>query len=151
MQQIRRDGVSENGLRRTFWFNPHLDEYEEGSSREILVPVEPAVRGVSVEAANLVSSQLYSKGKGVLHGLHSPVLDIDFRARLEPSSTDGHFHLYLDGLVMPWAEYRQLLRALGECGVIERAYLEACERREMSCVRPPGVTKRARPTAGAGR
>jgi hypothetical protein len=72
---------------------------------------------------------------------HSPVLDIDFEARLLPSSTEGHYHLYLDGIEMPWPKYRKLLEVLAEVGVIERGYYKASVRRQMTCVPLPGVRK----------
>jgi hypothetical protein len=73
---------------------------------------------------------------------HSPALDIDFAARLVPSSTPGHFHLYLDGLSMDWPTYARLLNALADAGVIERGYADASLRRGASFLRLPGATKR---------
>lgn len=88
------------------------------------------------DEANVLSSELNET-----HGWHAPVLDIDFPCRLEPSSTPGHFHLYLDGLVMPWADYEALLNALAVAGVIEHGYAEACIARKSTMVRLPGVQK----------
>lgn len=84
--------------------------------------------------ANLVSSLLDN-------GKHSPALDIDFEARLVPSSTPGHFHLYLDGLELEWTEYRTLLIALAQAGVIQHGYASACIDRGATFLRPPGQTK----------
>lgn len=71
---------------------------------------------------------------------HRPVLDIDFPAKLVPSSTPGRFHLYLDK-PMTWAVYAKLLSALADAGVIERGYADACEARGASFVRLPWVKK----------
>ena len=73
-------------------------------------------------------------------GLHAPVLDIDFGAHLVPSSTPGHFHLYLNK-AMTWRKYRRLLRALGRAGILEPGYVKASLRRGYSAARKPGVRK----------
>ena len=43
--------------------------------------------------ANVVTSLVGGTG---IPGMHKPVLDIDMPVRVEPSSTPGHFHLYID-------------------------------------------------------
>lgn len=87
--------------------------------------------------ANLVSSKLTYFDDN----FHSPVLDIDFPAQLIPSTTEGHFHLYLDGLEMSWDKYKALLIALGEAGVIGQGYLSHALERGMTTVRLPGLKK----------
>lgn len=72
---------------------------------------------------------------------HRPVLDIDFPARLVPSSTDGHFHLYLDGVLIPHDKYMYLLAALASCGVISDGYLKYSTERGYTAVRMPGNFK----------
>lgn len=71
---------------------------------------------------------------------HRPVLDIDFPAKLIPSSTEGHFHLYLDK-EMPWSTYEKLLAALAEAGIIEEGYAKASIARRYSTVRLPWEKK----------
>ena len=75
-----------------------------------------------------------------LEWMHRPVLDIDFPAALVPSTTPGHFHLYLDRL-MSWRMYEQLLEALADAGIIERGYATASTERGYSSVRLPWVSK----------
>lgn len=72
--------------------------------------------------------------------LHRPVLDIDFPAALIPSTTPGHFHLYLDK-PMGWSQYSRLLGALAEAGIIEQGYLGASIDRGYTSVRLPWVKK----------
>lgn len=106
-------------------------------------PDLPSIKGhdgrvqVPLGEGNLVSSQL-EEGD-----LHSPVLDIDFQAKLVPSSTPGHYHLYLDGLQLPWYRYCKLLMALAEAGVISRYYADISIARQATFVRLPGVSKLA--------
>jgi hypothetical protein len=84
--------------------------------------------------ANLVSSEL-------TNGLHSPVLDIDYEAHLVPSSTPGHYHLYLDGLELGWDKYAKLIKTLAEIGIIQEGYAASTLQRGMSLVRVPGQKK----------
>lgn len=87
---------------------------------------------------NLASSKL-SSGR-----YHLPALDIDFAAQLLPSSTAGHFHLYLDGMQpLTWRQYKRLLRALARAGVIERGYYKHAVKRRMTLLRLPWITKTA--------
>lgn len=105
------------------------DEYE----------MDPPVEAWSYADANLVSS-LVCHGSRNFEAIHKPVLDIDFPAHLEPSSTPGHFHLYLQKDI-PWSKYVLLLSALGAAGILEPGYVAACIAQEQSYVRRPGVKK----------
>lgn len=73
---------------------------------------------------------------------HTVVLDIDHRAWLIPSTTEGHSHLYIDvpgGI--PSSTYYLLLKVLADCGVIERGYALASIERGHSDVRLPWIRK----------
>ena len=76
---------------------------------------------------------------------HRPVLDIDFEARLLPSSTPGHSHLYLDGITVPHDLYMYLLDVLAQCGIIQPKYAEYSRERGYTAVRKPGDYKPAPP------
>ena len=100
---------------------------------------------VPAEDALVVSS---AKGGATAIGkdpTHRPVLDIDIPARLIPSSTPGHSHLYLD-IDMEWDKYEALLKALADAHVIEEGYVLAALDRRATFVRLPWVTKRAEVT-----
>mgnify|MGYP000888624733 CR=1 FL=1 len=84
--------------------------------------------------SNLLGSRI--KGRKT----HAPVLDIDYPARLVPSSTEGHYHLILD-VEMSWRKYKKLLKVLGEVGVIEPGYARASIARRGSFIRVPWVRK----------
>jgi hypothetical protein len=75
-------------------------------------------------------------------GLHRPVLDVDHRARLVPSSTGGHFHLFFDDVALPWDRYLLLLDALAEAGILAHAYVRHCRERGMSLARREENKKR---------
>lgn len=74
------------------------------------------------------------------YNMHRPILDIDFGAALIPSSTEGHFHLYLDK-PMTWKNYKRLLNVMSEVGVIEPGYARASIERGYSSTRLPWVKK----------
>ena len=73
-------------------------------------------------------------------GKHRPILDIDLPAALIPSSTPGHYHLYIDK-PMEWRHYEDLLDALSAVGIIEEGYASASCDREYTSVRLPWIKK----------
>lgn len=114
------------GSGRTFWFSEHLNDKTLRRDTR---------RRAKQHEANLVASLRED-------GTHMPTLDLDRPALLDPSSTSGHYHLYIDS-PMTWRAYRRLLRALYLGGVIGRnAYWRSLDR-GASFVRPPGVYKTA--------
>jgi hypothetical protein len=120
---------------RSFWYAVHLPaEYNKDgmeSRREVIWPKD----------ANLVGS----REAGIPEeeeASHWPVLDIDFPVSLVPSSTIGHYHLYLEKR-LTWKQYEKLLKALAEAGIIEEGYLKQALDRGQTFVRVPGNTKKA--------
>jgi homocysteine S-methyltransferase len=69
-----------------------------------------------------------------------PVFDIDYPARLVPSTTPGHWHLYLDRDV-PWDKYEKVLEAMADAGLIEEGFVAAAKKGKGTFVRPPHVKK----------
>lgn len=113
-----------------FAYQPAIDLYGSISRELNRAPTVIVHEG----KANLVSSTIPNTN------LHAPVLDIDYSAALIPSSTKGHYHLYL-GVPMTWRKYKRLLKALAKAGVIERGYYRASKARKATFVRKPGVVK----------
>ena len=90
-----------------------------------------------LEEANLISSTTdYRSGT-----YHKPVLDFDFPCRLIPSTTDGHFHLYIDFHIEK-SKYFNLLDAMQQAGLLQKAYVEHAKQRGYTAVRPPWVRKK---------
>jgi hypothetical protein len=79
-----------------------------------------------------------------VYGTHRPVLDLDgVGAALVPSSTEGNFHFYLEGIELPWEDYADFLRACAKVGIITEGYLAHSLRRRQTVVRRPGLRKTA--------
>lgn len=75
-------------------------------------------------------------------GRHTLVLDIDHQSWLVKSTTEGHYHLYVD--VPGGIEhnlYMALLGTLADAGIIEQGYARASRTRGHSDVRLPWVQK----------
>lgn len=71
---------------------------------------------------------------------HLPVIDIDFPIAAVPSSTPGHFHLYIEKPTT-FEAFESLLYAMVEAGWVEEGYYRAFQRRNYTVVRKPGVLK----------
>lgn len=87
--------------------------------------------------ANLITSKSEDFPWGEYH---RPILDIDFEAELVPSSTPGHYHLYLDKL-MTWDVYLELLEALAKAGVIQWGFYDGAKLRGATSARLPWIKK----------
>lgn len=124
--------------RRGVWYVEDIGSYVPGTDtvdneQRTHMGWEDQHRLVSTSSANLVGSLC-------MNGKHAPCLDIDFPARLVPSSTEGHFHLYLDREIS-WEKYAGLIRAMAEAGILEKGYVQQSLKRGQSFLRRPGVTK----------
>ncbi|MFE5288116.1 hypothetical protein ACFRAQ_24375 [Nocardia sp. NPDC056611] len=64
-------------------------------------------------------------------------------AALVPSSTEGHYHLYIDH-PMTWDAYRHLLEALVVVGIVQPGYLHASESRGYAALRVPWLHKESK-------
>ncbi len=114
------------------------DFNKEGDYSQDSAEAKPA----TLETANLLISKVevpdYLKSSGL--DLHRPVLDLDFPAKLVPSSTEGRYHLYLDK-ALTWPQYQCLLWALQQAGILEPGYVSASIHRGHTSVRLPWVKK----------
>jgi hypothetical protein len=110
----------------------NLDSYDIESGRYDTDDVDQAQVITSLVARDV--------GRPLNAQHHKVVLDIDLPAKLIPSSTEGHFHLYIDKEI-PWDVYVRLLTALASAGIIEQGYLSASLERGLTAVRLPWVRK----------
>lgn len=72
--------------------------------------------------------------------VHKVVIDLDHDAKLVPSSTPGHHHLFIDK-PMSWDNYVRLLCVLAEVGLVEPGYVSASIDRGHTSVRLPHVKR----------
>lgn len=91
--------------------------------------------------ANVITSKeaAYANG-GEESDFHKIVLDLDVPATLVPSSTGGHFHLYID-YDLHWDDYVELLEVLAKIELVEEGYVEASKREGYTSARLPWVRK----------
>ena len=73
-------------------------------------------------------------------GTHAPALDIDFPIHAVPSSTPGHFHLYIEK-ELSWSEYEELLRVLAKVGIIEEGFYQQARKFQQTYLRLPYIKK----------
>jgi len=91
-----------------------------------------------IEKANLITSKVERYPYGIEY--HRPVLDIDFEAELIPSSTPGHYHLYLNKQISK-TSYMQLLRDLARADIIQQGFADSAIERGASSARLPWIKK----------
>jgi len=119
---------------RTFWLAPDLGIKNEPLLVSLLTYRQKKNRRqVSVREANLVSSK-------TTDGKQKPIIDLDFEFEIKPSSTPGHYHLYLNHEISN-TRFVVLMAALWFSGVVEMGYAVWSIRRLGNFVRPPGVMK----------
>lgn len=89
--------------------------------------------------AEAVSSEDVKTGK------HHILIDIDRPCALIPSTSNGHFHLYVQmgtmGDGMDFDDYAEWLRASAKLGLIEDGYAQASIRRRATFIRLPWIRK----------
>lgn len=93
-------------------------------------------RDATVDEANIITS-IDGESFGMYH---RPVIDIDFESALVPSSTPGHYHLYIDKLI-PSQDYFDLLDALAKVELVQPAVAKYARERGYSAVRLPWISK----------
>lgn len=92
-------------------------------------------KDVRLDEANLITSSIPSSGNH-----HTFMADIDMHCAVVPSSTPGHFHLYIDK-VLTFEQYMRALSILAEVGIVQHGYAESCRIRGYGCLRLPWVNK----------
>lgn len=94
---------------------------------------------LDIEEAQVITSLVANSPAGQMPN-HKLIIDVDLPAKLVPSSTEGHFHLYIDK-EMSYEAWATLLYALAAAGIIEPGYMRACIARGFSAVRLPWIKK----------
>lgn len=74
--------------------------------------------------------------------LHTVIVDLDVPARLVPSTTPGHSHLYVD-VPVSFPGLLDILRTLARYGIVEGGYAHVTEERGEAFARLPWVRKAA--------
>lgn len=104
----------------------YFDTYEASVER---------VDTIDVTEADVITSAVHNKPE-----THKLILDLDLPAQLIPSTTAGHFHLYVDKEI-PWRTYKKLLKVLAQAGLIEQGYANVSLERGYTAARLPWIKK----------
>lgn len=121
-----------NWPKRSFWWNKHVDA-EDVAPGSYVDPAKQEYLPATPEGANLIGSL----GE---NGMHYPVIDLDVEIAVVPSSTEGHYHLYINH-PLNWNQYNHLLHALKAVGLIQPNWFKTANHEKCSFVRPPWVKK----------
>lgn len=105
-----------------------------GDSEQGTTPLAAPPAG---QLPNLVTSELAD-------GRHAVTLDIDHQVTVVPSSTPGHFHLYID-VPMDWDTYTELLMVMAKAGIIGPGYVDHSVNRGATALRMPWINKDTAP------
>lgn len=96
---------------------------------------------------NLDEAQVITSMVAGVSGKHKLIIDLDLSAQLIPSSTPGHFHLYVDHVIEHDA-WVTLIDALADAGLIEDGYRGASLARGFTDVRLPWIKKQTNESEG---
>lgn len=94
---------------------------------------EQKIEDASLYEANLITSE-------AAEGWHFPLIDIDMECALIPSTTPGHYHLYIDK-PMTFKNYVMLLKVMRDVGIVQPGYADGTEVRGFGALRLPHIKK----------
>lgn len=133
VERVTSAYVSQTG--RCMYFMKDLDHYTAHgvTARATPLRIAPQSDLSHLDVANLVSSETHD-------GKQLPVIDCDYPIQAVPSSTTGHYHLYIDK-ELSWVQYKSLLDGLYGAGLIQEAWYYNALQERRSYVRLPHVKK----------
>lgn len=122
-------------------------DYSQGSG-DSDDPNHSDVRGFTQDPAYATAVTSVTRGQIVpsagvnpfAETMHKLVLDLDHDAKLVPSSTPGHHHLFVDK-PLRWDQLVRVLCVLAEVGLVEPGYVSACIEQGHTSVRLPDVKR----------
>lgn len=95
------------------------------------------IEDASLYDANLITSE-------AAEGWHFPLIDIDMECALIPSTTPGHYHLYIDR-PMRFDNYVKLLNVMRDVGIVQPGFADGTEKRGYGSLRMPHIKKEEPP------
>lgn len=122
---------------RSYWYCENVNQPSGGEYDGEEAEVDETYHLATEETANLISS-LTGAGK------HRPVFDIDFPVYCVPSSTEGHYHLYIEKDIS-WHQLYKILMAFRAAKIIQEGWFQGCVKRGFASVRPPWLKKGQKP------
>ena len=110
-----------------------LKDVEFDSGYDVLDRLD---KTTDIAEANAITSVIADDPEG----LHKLILDVDFPVQAIPSTTPGHYHLYIDK-ALSWDDLEGVFTAMADAGLVERGYARACSDQRFTTVRLPWVKK----------
>lgn len=151
-QQIEsmEKAVDEAIMARTPYFQKTLNDpvtYEERKKAKM--------EECDLDRANLIGSLQDMDPNEDEGAMHLPIFDFDYPIAVVPSSTPGHYHLYLSK-PLEWGTYKLLLQAFAQHNLLQHAWVNRAITDRTAALRLPGHTKPPPippqyPSAGASR
>jgi hypothetical protein len=97
------------------------------------------IRVSRMEDANLLTSRIEAT-IDTEEEKHFIIMDVDHEAELIPSSTPGHYHLYIYHEVTK-EQLDKFVAVAREIGLIQQGIVRGYKERGVLCLRKPGVVK----------
>lgn len=114
-------------VHRVVQFDPNADDYGDGNDEREVASTDYRANVATSEVKDAVNT-------------HKLLVDIDFPCKLIPSSTPGHFHLFIDKMISKYS-LENILQAMANAGIVEHGYANAAIERGYTAVRLPWVNK----------
>lgn len=118
----------------------HVDNFG-GDSDDPAGFGEPVESVTDIDAANVITSKV-AHLVNLFGQRHKVMVDVDMPCKVVPSTTPGHFHLYIDR-EMSWHDYKLLLGTLERVGIISTGYHDASILRGFTTLRLPWIKKKS--------
>lgn len=123
---VRERAAKESGEQEDYENSEHLEQIGNPADAEIV--------------SSTMREHHFFQPYGGPGSRHKVLIDIDMPVLAVPSTTPGHYHLYIDKM-LTWPQYVRLLEVLGEVGIVEEGYVEASKRRGCTHLRVPWLAK----------
>lgn len=118
----------------------HVDNFG-GDSDDPAGFGEPVESVTDIDAANVITSKV-AHLVNLFGQRHKVMVDVDMPCKVVPSTTPGHFHLYIDR-EMSWHDYKLLLGTFERVGIISTGYHDASILRGFTTLRLPWIKKKS--------
>ena len=135
-------GVSVPGTANRWLEKMTLMNYTRDEHGNELIDVELPPSNGSVNVITSETSTIENPEADILsqRNMHAPLFDLDFPCELIPSSTPGHFHLYMDKEI-PYVKMLKVMAAMVDAGLVQEGYYNSVKAHDAAILRLPWIKK----------